>query len=206
MVVRGGVGLGLAWFDAVGLGLPLLLLLFSGPLEKKGESFSRHRLPSARLAPHSGPSRKPHFGWRRPEPGPSLHANGAARQSETEKEGFFAYCVEALTEVVMICAELLANSLTFLMVGAYALSHALLSLACGTVAGLAGTRLPGGVFWQILVYAIGNFIILTLEGTIVVVQYLRLLDNEFFPKFFVRSGRPFSPLDFKESAKPVLRT
>jgi len=198
MAVRAAVGLELAWFDVVGLGVPLSLLLFSRPLERLGESFLHAGEPSARFSPRSVP--------RRPEPDSCSDsgfnsrppADNAARQTETEGEGFFACCIESLTEVFLVCAELLANSLTFLMVGAYALSHALLSQAFSKVAGLARISLPGGVFWQILIYAIGNVIILTLEGTIVVVQYLRLLDNEFFPKFFARSGRPFVPLCFTE--------
>ncbi|MCE5256942.1 MAG: hypothetical protein LLF89_08880, partial [Spirochaetaceae bacterium] len=169
---RFALGMHLAWFDAIGLGLPLLALLFSRPLEALTDSIAS--------AGHSG-----------------QHRHG---EHEAGGERLWASLTESLAELFRTVSEHLANTLTFLMVGAYALSHALLGTAFFKTAEIVRLRVPGGVFWQILVYVIGNFIIMTLEGTIVVVQCIRLQDNEFFSKFFNRTGKPFSPLCFEGQA------
>ncbi|HOV94777.1 MAG TPA: V-type ATPase 116kDa subunit family protein [Spirochaetales bacterium] len=96
-------------------------------------------------------------------------------------------------EAFVSCTDFMVNCVTFLMIGAYALSHALLSMAFSRVAVLAGT-LPAGPFCEIVAYSIGNFVIMGLEGMIVVLQCQRIVVSEFLQKFLTEPGKPFVPL------------
>ncbi|MBL8967519.1 MAG: hypothetical protein JNG85_10935 [Spirochaetaceae bacterium] len=87
--------------------------------------------------------------------------------------------------------------MSFLRVGAFALSHAVLSFIVFAMGDLVRTRAPGGLFWEILVVIIGNAVILVLEGMIVAIQVVRLQYYEFFSKFFTETGTLFSPFRFE---------
>ncbi|MEZ5839121.1 MAG: hypothetical protein R3D02_01375 [Hyphomicrobiales bacterium] len=114
-------------------------------------------------------------------PAPSLAAAGAA----------LGHLVEAFLQI-------LVNTLSFARVGAFALAHAGLSLA---VTGLADAAGHYG-FW--LVLALGNALILALEGLAVGIQTTRLILFEFFIRFLKADGRPFRPLPLPEidTSKP----
>lgn len=83
-----------------------------------------------------------------------------------------------------------ANTLSFLRVSAFALNHVALALAVLSIAhgmGAAG-------HW--LTLAIGNVIIIVLEGAIVAIQALRLNYYEGFSRFYRGDGRRYRPLGF----------
>jgi len=155
MGVRTILGGGLAWFDAVGLGLPLALMIFEVPLASLVD--------------------------RRPIPA----GDGAA-----------AFVIGGFVTVLESVSYFLSNSLSFLRVGAFALSHAVLSFIVFTMGDLIREWAPGGLVWEVLVVLIGNSVILFLEGLIVVVQIVRLQYYEFMSKFLTETGRPFAPLRF----------
>ena len=54
---------------------------------------------------------------------------------------------------------------------------------------------PGAA--SILVYIIGNAVVVVLEGMIVAIQVVRLQYYEFFSKFFTETGREFKPFHFE---------
>ena len=62
---------------------------------------------------------------------------------------------------------------------------------------LVRTRVPAGLAWEILVFVIGNAVILVLEGMIVAIQVVRLNYYEFFSKFFTEIGVEFEPFLFE---------
>ncbi|MEF8792459.1 hypothetical protein [Thiohalorhabdus sp.] len=85
--------------------------------------------------------------------------------------------------------RLLVNTLSFARVGAFSLAHAGLSQAVTTLASAAGFGLMGG-----LVLALGNAVIIALEGLVVSVQTTRLVLFEFFVRFLHGGGRRFEPI------------
>jgi V/A-type H+-transporting ATPase subunit I len=52
----------------------------------------------------------------------------------------------------------------------------------------------GGTFGFLVVLALGNVLILALEGLVVSIQTTRLVLFEFFARFFQAEGREFRPL------------
>lgn len=83
---------------------------------------------------------------------------------------------------------LAVNSLSFVRVGAFAIAHAGLAAAVTSMA-LATEGLAG-----LLVLALGNAVILALEGLVVAIQTTRLILFEFFVRFVRAAGRPFRAL------------
>ena len=114
-----------------------------------------------------------------------------------EKEGLFGPIVKGIVGVIESVSYYFSNTLSFLRVGAFALSHAVLSFIVFTMGDLMRVRLPGGLAWEILIVIIGNAIILVLEGMIVAIQVVRLQYYEFFSKFFTETGVPFEPFLFE---------
>ena len=83
--------------------------------------------------------------------------------------------------------------MSFLRVGAFALSHAVLSFIVFKLTDLVGGYLSMGLFVSI----IGNVIIILLESLIVSIQVIRLQYYEFFSKFFTETGVEFKPFKFE---------
>lgn len=94
----------------------------------------------------------------------------------------------AAAELVEQMIQILVNTVSFARVGAFALAHAGLSAAVIGVADAVG----GLGFWIVL--ALGNLLVLTLEGLVVGIQTTRLLLFEFFIRFLKGGGREFRPL------------
>jgi V/A-type H+-transporting ATPase subunit I len=95
----------------------------------------------------------------------------------------------ALAELVETGLQLVVNTVSFARVGAFALAHAGLSAAVVGVGEATGSRIG---FWVAL--AVGNLLILALEGLVVGIQTTRLVLFEFFIRFLRGEGRPFKPL------------
>jgi V/A-type H+-transporting ATPase subunit I len=94
----------------------------------------------------------------------------------------------ALGHLVEGGMQILVNTLSFARVGAFALAHASLSAAVVTMADAAP-------WWAaLLIMAIGNLVIILLEGLVVSIQTTRLVLFEFFNRFLRGSGRVFRPL------------
>jgi V/A-type H+-transporting ATPase subunit I len=85
-----------------------------------------------------------------------------------------------------------ANTLSFLRVAAFALSHAGLSFTIFVLMDLVSS-LPGGTILEWFVFAVGTVLVIGLEGLIVAIQIFRLEYYEFFTKFFRADGRQFQP-------------
>jgi V/A-type H+-transporting ATPase subunit I len=95
----------------------------------------------------------------------------------------------ALAELVETTLQLLVNTVSFARVGAFALAHAGLSSAIVGLADAAGGGVAG-----VVALALGNLLILVLEGMVVGIQTTRLVLFEFFIRFLRAEGRPFRPL------------
>ncbi len=80
------------------------------------------------------------------------------------------------------------NTLSFMRIAAFSISHVALALAISTLsAELSHTG-------QIIFLVFGNLLILVLEGSIVAIQALRLEYYEGFSRYFTCFGREFKPL------------
>lgn len=90
---------------------------------------------------------------------------------------------------------LLSNTISFLRLAAYAMSHAALVSAVWLIASTFGTPPSAFSAAGLLVLVTGNAIIIALEGTIAAVQALRLEYHEFFGRFFPGTGTRFAPLE-----------
>ena len=91
-----------------------------------------------------------------------------------------------LVETVL---QLLVNTVSFVRVGAFALAHGGLSMAFNIMADATGN-----LFASLLLLALGNLIVMALEGLVVTIQTTRLILFEFFIRFLKGSGRAFRPL------------
>ncbi|MBI1204070.1 MAG: hypothetical protein GC182_16330 [Rhodopseudomonas sp.] len=94
----------------------------------------------------------------------------------------------AAAEFVEQVLRLLVNTVSFARVGAFALAHAGLSVAIVEMAQASGRY----GFWIVL--ALGNVLVIALEGMVVSIQTTRLLLFEFFVRFLTGTGRAFKPL------------
>ncbi len=116
---------------------------------------------------------------------------GRKPQAESLFEAIFESGVELFEGVL----GYMANTISFVRLGAYAMSHAAILYATLMMAEqmhtMAGAGL-GGVLY-VVVLVLGNILAIVLEGIIVSVQALRLQYYEFFGKFFSGTGRAFKP-------------
>jgi V/A-type H+-transporting ATPase subunit I len=105
---------------------------------------------------------------------------------------------QAAGEFLESLFQLAVNTVSFVRVGAFALAHAGLGVA---VVGMA--EATGNMTGMLIVLALGNLLIIVLEGLIVGIQTTRLLLFEFFIRFLKATGRPFRPLPPPELRTPT---
>lgn len=109
----------------------------------------------------------------------------------------FTFVLEACVETLETVTTFLGNTVSFVRVGAFALSHAALCLAIFSVADIMKT-LPAGGFWVVLVLIFGNLLVIVLEGMVAMIQGVRLQYYELFSKYFSGGGLPYRPFELRE--------
>lgn len=102
-----------------------------------------------------------------------------------EKGMFF---VQAFFELFEVLLSYFSNTLSFVRIGAFAVSHAAMM---EVVLMLAGAAEGGSPNWLVIV--LGNLFVCGMEGLIVGIQVLRLQYYEFFSRFYKGGGREFKP-------------
>ncbi|MGL6293252.1 V-type ATPase 116kDa subunit family protein, partial [Eubacterium aggregans] len=100
------------------------------------------------------------------------------------------YYVEAGFGLFEMLLGMLSNTLSFIRVGAFALTHVGLFMSFETLA-----EMVGGGFGGIVVLILGNILIIVLEGLIDFIQCLRLQFYELFSKYYTGDGEEFVPLN-----------
>jgi len=110
----------------------------------------------------------------------------ALDKKELFPHGAGAYFTESIFESIETMLSTLSNTVSFVRVGAFALNHAGLFLAFMII-----SELVDNIVLKILILALGNILILVLEGLIVFIQGLRLQFYEMFNKYFVGEGIEF---------------
>ncbi|MDR2178434.1 MAG: V-type ATP synthase subunit I [Treponema sp.] len=118
------------------------------------------------------------------------------------KEGLMVFIMEGFVEILETLSTYVSNTVSFLRVGAFALSHAVLSFIVFTLSGMVshGVAAAGPLF-ALVVMVFGNAIIIVLEGMVVAIQVVRLQYYEFFSKFFTETGVAFAPFRFRKEAR-----
>ncbi len=100
-----------------------------------------------------------------------------------------AYMTESIFEAIETILGTLSNSISFVRVGAFALNHAGLFLAFMVI-----SEMMPNVFLKVLILVVGNILILSLEGLVVLIQSLCLHYYEMFGKYFKGGGVAFKPI------------
>ncbi len=113
--------------------------------------------------------------------------------SSSPKGGFFEAIAESLVGAFEGVLSYLANTISFVRLAAYAMSHAALLVATFMIAEQLKHLPAGGGLLSVLMIILGNLVAILLEGLVASVQALRLEYYEFFGKFFSGEGRPFEP-------------
>jgi V/A-type H+-transporting ATPase subunit I len=120
------------------------------------------------------------------------------REKHLVHEGWLIYGMEAVVESFEVMNGFLSNTLSFLRIGAFALSHAAMCSMIFVVAAMI-RELPLGGFWQLLLIVFGNLFIIGLEGMVVTIQSMRLQYYELFSRFFPGDGLPYKPFSFEKA-------
>lgn len=102
-----------------------------------------------------------------------------------EEKGMFF--VQGFFELFEVCLSYFSNTLSFVRVGAFAVSHAAMM---EVVLMLAGAE-AGSPNWLVIIF--GNLFVCGMEGLIVGIQVLRLEYYELFSRFYKGTGRAFKP-------------
>ena len=104
---------------------------------------------------------------------------------ETGKGMFF---VQAFFELFDVLLSYFSNTISFVRVGAYAVSHAAMMEVVLMLGGATG---GGSISWPVIV--LGNVFVACLEALLVAIQVLRLEYYEMFSRFYEGDGKPFVP-------------
>lgn len=134
----------------------------------------------------------PLIGWLVREP-LEFFRNRRAGQPAASDENLFAVITESFVGAFEAMLSYLANTISFVRLAAYAMSHAALLVAAFLMADAVRHLPVAGAGLSLAIIILGNLAAILLEGIIASVQALRLEYYEFFSKFFPGTGRPFQP-------------
>ena len=105
--------------------------------------------------------------------------------------GVGMFLVQGFFELFETMLSFFSNTISFVRIGAFAVSHAAMMEVVLMLGGI--TDGAGNPNWIIIV--LGNIIVCGLEGLVVGIQVLRLEYYEMFSRFYTGSGREFHPYD-----------
>lgn len=110
------------------------------------------------------------------------------KKSEKIEGGMGMFITQGIFELFEVLLSYFSNTLSFVRVGAFAVSHAAMMQV---VLMLAGAESGGSTNWAVVIG--GNLFVCGMEGLIVGIQVLRLEYYELFSRFYRGSGRAFEP-------------
>ncbi len=120
--------------------------------------------------------------------------NKLNQKKELIEGGTGMFLVQGFFEMFETMLSFFSNTLSFVRIGAFAVSHAAMM---EVVLMLAGAE-AGTPNW--LVVVLGNLFVMGMEGLIVGIQVLRLEYYEMFSRFYHGDGRAFTPFFKKKSS------
>ncbi len=111
------------------------------------------------------------------------------KRQEKLEEGKVMFFVKGFFELFEIMLSYFSNTVSYVRIGAFAVSHAAMMEVVLMLAGV----MDGDTNWAIVV--LGNIIVCGMEGLIVGIQVLRLEYYEMFSRFYTGGGREFKPFN-----------
>ena len=109
------------------------------------------------------------------------------KSADAMEESAGMFLVQGLFELFETLLSYFSNTLSFVRIGAFAVSHAAIMEVVLILAGVES----GTTNWLVIV--LGNLFVCGFEGLIVGIQVLRLEYYEMFSRFYKGSGREFKP-------------
>ncbi len=117
-------------------------------------------------------------------------------KKSAEKKTVGNFIIENFIEIFEAVISFLSNTMSYLRVGGFVLSHAGFMLVVSQLAGTADASAPITAK-TIIAYVIGNLVVMGIEGLLVGIQALRLEFYEIFNRFYDGSGKSFAPTEIK---------
>jgi len=108
------------------------------------------------------------------------------RARVTPHEGWGGYMSESIFELLEVLLSFMSNTMSFLRVGGFVLSHAGMMVVVMKLTEMTGN-------FGIVTLIIGNIFVIGLEGLIVGIQTLRLEFYEMFSRYFEGGGKKYVP-------------
>ena len=125
-----------------------------------------------------------------------LH-NLLARHGLFHGESPFGVLLEGIIYLMETFTGYISGTVSFVRVGAFAISHAALCMAVFLIVGMM-SRLPVSSLWQAIVIVVGNVVVIAFEGMVVTIQCIRLEYYELFGKYFSGEGVEYKPFRLAE--------
>ena len=94
--------------------------------------------------------------------------------------------------LIEVFLSMTSNTISFIRIGAFAISHAALFLAFASIAQMFESPAI-----SVMIYIFANILIIGLEGLIVIIQCLRLEFYELFSKYYKGEGTAYNPIRIK---------
>lgn len=117
-------------------------------------------------------------------------SNAVEHKTVKPEEGWGGYIAQSIFELIDVLLTFVTNSMSYLRVGGFVLSHAGMMLVVMTLVEMTG---EAGV--AVLIF--GNIFVMVLEGLIVGIQTLRLEYYEMFSRYYDAGGVQFNALSAK---------
>jgi len=128
------------------------------------------------------------------------HGEGHGQRAKFTVMSVINFLMEWFVELLELFTGYLANTLSFMRVAGLGVGHVSLIIAFTQIAGM----MSGGGRWGIgayVIYAVGNVLVVALEGLSAGVQSLRLNYYEFFTKYFVGDGKVYAPVSLRSKTE-----
>ena len=121
--------------------------------------------------------------------------NLVTKQRKKMEEGKVMFFVQAFFELFETMLSYFSNTISYVRIGAFAVSHAAMMEVVLMLSGASA----GHTNW--IVFVLGNVLVCGLEGLVVGIQVLRLEYYEMFSRFYKGTGREFKPFHSQSDEK-----
>ena len=152
--------------------LPLVLIFFKEPLL---HAMATHGIKTEKVTKNGGNI----------DTGLKARLEAMSESKGSEKTTVGMFIIEGIIDLFETCLTYITNTMSYLRIGGFVLSHAGLMMVFSIIAGMFD-----GV-GSIIVLIIGNIFVTGFEGFIVGIQVLRLEFYELFSRYFKSGGIPF---------------
>lgn len=112
-------------------------------------------------------------------------------------ESAISVVLEGVIDLMETFTGYISGTVSFVRVGAFAISHAALCMAVFLIVGMV-SKLPGGTLWEAVIIVVGNIVVIAFEGMVAGIQCIRLEYYELFGKYFSGEGVEYRPFRLAE--------